>query len=625
MCGIAGMVRVVGRLSPEEVDEIPGMLAVQQYRGPDADGVWQSPQVALGHRRLAIFDTASHAEQPMVTADGRGVIVFNGAVYNFRELRTELESEGLAFRTGSDTEVVLAALHQWGPERAVPRFNGMFALAYFDLRTQTLWLVRDRLGIKPLSLAVLPERIVFASEDKALLGCRGVSGTIDAREITLRLAFQHREGLASLFSGLERLPPAAIWRVKGGRIERETYWHALDVLDVGRLAAHGDPVAFEADLLDRFEHSIDLHSRADTRMAAACSAGVDSGLITAFVRRRRPELHAYVVHPLVGKSEASDAERTARHLGVPLRRVVLNQDLFLELWPRVPLHLESDGWTVSNVAMLALTRQCRDDGVKVLLTGEGSDELFGGYRWHASDARRWRPLDRPWRWFMRPARRRSLERLLAAAPFDRSLGTASVFKQRIVTCSLAPGQYFLQQKIMRTLAGIRSPSARAFIGSGLHDIYTHMQELLNRHDRLSMAHGVELRVPFLENGLIDFALHLPIGLRYRRRQGKWLLKTLASRYLPLENVWARKRGFPIDGAFTAGTQGLLTGGLLAEVLRWSGSEVRDLVELAGVEPQIRIRLVGMEMFLRLFVGSQSPEDLTLALLRARSESATARS
>jgi asparagine synthase (glutamine-hydrolysing) len=613
------MVSVGGRLSAKEVDELPGMLAAQTHRGPDAGGVWHSPSLALGHRRLAIFDTASHADQPMVTADGHGVIAFNGAVYNFHELKSELEQEGLTFRTKSDTEVVLAALHHWGPDTAVPRFNGMFALAYFDLRTQTLWLIRDRLGIKPLSVAVLPERIVFASEDKALLACRGVSGTIDTREIILRLALQARAAAASLFSGLERLPPAAIWRIADGRIERRTYWHALDALDMDRMLRPADHAALQQTLLAHFDRSVELHCRADTTLAAACSAGVDSGLITAFARKRRTPFHAYVVDPLVGGSEASDAERTARHLGVSMRRVPLDQQRFLELWPRVVQHLESGGWSNSNMAMLLLTERCRADGVKVLLTGEGADELFGGYRWHAQDAKRWRPLARPYRWLMRPARRRSLERRLAAAPFSNSLGLASELERGIVTCSLAPEQNFLQQKIMRRLEPITSLPERAFVGSGIHDLYTHMQELLYRHDRLSMAHGVELRVPFLENTLIDFALHLPPSARFHRKQGKWLLKRIAAKHLPAENVWARKRGFPIDNAFTTGTQELLRDGLLADVLRWSRGEVADLIGLAAREERIRIWLVGMELFLRIFVGQQSVEDLASALVRMRAD------
>lgn len=618
MCGIAGMIGTQGPLRPDDAAEISRMMEAQAHRGPDAGGVWNCARVALGHRRLAIFDTGSHADQPMVTADGCGVIAFNGAVYNFRELRAELQQEGLPFRTESDTEVVLAALHHWGPEKAVPAFNGMFALAYFDTRTQSLWLIRDRLGIKPLSLAVLPGRIVFASEDKALLDCRGVSRRIDTREITLRLACQAREGASSLFDGLERLPPAAIWRIRDERIERDSYWDPLGVLDVSRITGAGSHPALAAKLPELFGRSVELHCRADTTLAAACSSGIDSGLITAFTRTWRPEFHAYVVDPGLGNSEAPDAERTAGHLGVPMRRVPLDRERFLELWPRVVLHLESGGWLTSDTALLALSERCKADGVKVLLTGEGADELFGGYDWHREDAARWRCLAWPRRLLMRPRRRRALERLMKIAPFGRLLGTASKSERRVVSASLAPGQNFLPEKIMNRLEAIASPPERVFIGSCLHDLYTHLQELLYRHDRLSMAHGVELRVPFLENGLIDFALHLPARARFRGRQGKWLLRQFAARHLPAENVRARKRGFPIDHAFTAGSERLLRGGLLADALRWSHAETADMVQLAAQAEWVRLRLVGMELFLRLYAGGESPENLTGILLGARS-------
>lgn len=591
------------------------MMDAQAHRGPDDEGLWSCRRLILGHRRLAIFDSA-HARQPMVTPDGNGVIAFNGAVYNFRELREELRKDGLSFRTDSDTEVVLAALHHWGPQRAVPAFNGMFALAYHDARRDSLWLARDRLGIKPLSLTTLGERLVFASEDKAILACRGMACRVDTREITLRLAFQTRDAVASLFDGLERLPPAAIWRIHDGKIEKGEYWNAIEALDASRVAAGARWKPLAGELCTRLGRSVELHCRADTTLATACSSGVDSGLITSLSRTWRPEFHAYVVDPAFGVSEAPEAERTARHLGVPMRRVVLGAEHFLELWPRVIHRLESCGWLASDIGLYALSARCREDGVKVLLTGEGADELFGGYEWHAEDAARWRILDRPLRWFVRPRRRRRLERLMAIAPFGRPLGTASGHEKRIATISLAPAPNLLPQTIMKRLAHIGTPSERVFVGSCLYDLYTHLQELLYRHDRLSMAHGVELRVPFLENGLIDFGLHLPAAVRHRGRRGKWLLRQVAMQHLPTENVLARKRGFTIDWSCTAGAHALLRGGMLAETLRWSRAEAAGVEELAATAPLMRVRLVGMEMFLRIFVANQSPETLAEELKKA---------
>ncbi len=619
MCGIAGMMGMCGPLPPDCMGEIRSMMEAQRHRGPDDEGVWNCETVALGHRRLAIFDTGHHAAQPMLTPDGQGVLAFNGAVYNFRELREELCREGLSFRTDSDTEVILAALHHRGPDRTVQELNGMFALAYYDARTKSLWLIRDRLGIKPLSLAILPDRLIFASEDKALLNCNGISRNIDTREITLRLAFQARDAAASLFTGLEKLPPAAIWRVRDGKIRRREYWNAVDAVDTSRIAATRGAGNLKGELLSLLDKSVEFHCRADTTLATACSSGVDSGLITAFSCKWRSGFHSYVVDPKFGASEAPDAERTAGHLGVPMLRVELDAQRFLELWPRVIHHLESCGWLSSDMGLFALSERCRADGVKVLLTGEGADEFFGGYEWHMADAARWRILDRPRRWLLGSRRRRDLERLLRTAPFGRPLGTASRDERRIAAISLSPAQNFLPARIMDKLAPIERPSDRVLVGSCLHDLYTHLQELLYRHDRLSMAHGVELRVPFLENGLMDFALHLPPSARARGRQGKRLLRRLAMEHLPAENVRARKRGFPIDRSCTAGTQSLLRGGLLADTLRWSRAEADDVEKLAAGADYLRIRLVGMEMFLRLFAANESPGSLSEKLLRARSE------
>ena len=305
-----------------------------------------------------------------------------------------------------------------GPDKAIPLFDGMFSLAYFDARAGALWLARDRLGIKPMSVAETAERILFASEDKAILACDGFARAIDTREITLRLAWQSRDFSYSLFEGIERLPPAGLWKITDAGIEKRCFWHVLDVLDASRIA--GD-TATDAEHMATLEaliqDSVGLHCIADTRLAAACSGGVDFGLVTALAKRFRPEISAYVVDPRIGHSEAEDAERTARHAGVPLNRVPIDKDRFLELWPRTIWHLESDGWHASHVCLLALAEQCRADGIKVLLTGEGADELFGGYDWQAASMRPWRPWAWPQRLFRSEGRPCPQVRAPASCPF----------------------------------------------------------------------------------------------------------------------------------------------------------------------------------------------------------------
>ncbi|MET3518715.1 asparagine synthase (glutamine-hydrolyzing) [Mesorhizobium abyssinicae] len=620
MCGIAGVWRKRDPIGAGDLSDIAGMMQALAHRGPDDHDSWSSSRLALGHRRLAIIDPSPAAREPMLTACGKGVLAYNGEVYNYRSLRQTLEAEGCIFRSVSDTEVVLQALHHWGPEKAVPLFDGMFSFAYFDARDNALWLARDRLGIKPMAVAETAERILFASEDKAILACDGFGRRIDAREITLRLAWQHRDSSFSLFDGIERLPPAGLWKITGAGIEKRCFWHVLDVLEAERIT--GDRISDDehmAKLEALIEDSVDIHCIADASIATACSSGVDSGLITALSKRFRPEIHGYVVDPRLGRSEAENAERTGRRAGIPLRRVPVDRDRFFELWPKAVWHLESDGWHASHVGLLALAEQCRADGVKVLLTGEGADELFGGYKWQAESMRAWQAWSWPGRLFRS---KRWLDRKfgrLRHAPFKTSTGNSSASERNLVLRSLSPELNFLQTRIFDRLEPVTPLGDRAFLGCCLYDLYSHLQDLLNRHDRLSMAASVELRVPFIENRLIDFAIHLPRRQKLRGRTGKWLLKKVAEKHLPRENVYAPKKGFEISSGFTQGSQGLLRGGYLRDALKWPATAVEDLVDLARRDEASRLRLVGMELFLRLHAGGETAGNLTHALHAAAAE------
>ncbi|TGQ82312.1 asparagine synthase (glutamine-hydrolyzing) [Mesorhizobium sp. M8A.F.Ca.ET.207.01.1.1] len=620
MCGIAGVWRKRDPISGGDIADVNSMMQALAHRGPDDHASWNDGRLALGHRRLSIIDLSAQAREPMLTACGKGVLVYNGEVYNYRSLRDALEAEGRRFRTVSDTEVVLEALHHWGPDKAIPMFDGMFAIAYFDARAGALWLARDRLGIKPMSVAETGERILFASEDKAILACDGVARSVDAREITLRLAWQSRDSCSSLFQGIERLPPAGLWKISDAGIEKRCFWHVLDALDPARIV--GD-TASDAEHMATLEalikDSVELHCIADTSLAAACSGGVDSGLVTTLAKRFRPEMTAYVVDPGIGHSEADDAERTASQAHVPLNRVPVDKDRFLDLWPKTIWHLESDGWHASHVCLLALAEQCRADGIKVLLTGEGADELFGGYDWQEASLKLWRPWSWPRRLFLS---KRSLTRKFERqrhAPFRTSIAGGHAWDRNIVLRALSPELNFLQAKIFDRLEPVTPLGDRAFLGCCLHDMYSHLQDLLNRHDRLSMAASVELRVPFLENRLIDFAIHLPRRHKYRQKQGKWLLKKVAEKHIPLQNVRARKNGFQVSANFTAGTESLLHGGFLRDAMKWPASSVADLIDLARRDQASRLRLVGMELFLRLHAGGQSTGHLTEALHAAVAE------
>ncbi|MBW3097408.1 asparagine synthase (glutamine-hydrolyzing) [Pseudohoeflea coraliihabitans] len=611
MCGIAGIWRKHSPLGQSDLADVASMMRAIVHRGPDDSGTWSNGRLAFGHQRLAIIDTSRKARQPMQVQSGDGVLIFNGEVYNFHALRAELRAEGIAFQTACDTEVVLNALHHWGPRKAIPLFNGMFAIAYVDLRTGDLWLARDRLGIKPLSVAETSERILFASEDKALLACDGFDRTVDKREIMLRLASQYRDSGFSLFDSIERVPSGGLWRIDGSGIEKSIFWDPIGSVNVDRIINDYGTDAEHHDRLEALlQQSIDLHCIADTAIASACSSGVDSGVITVLSKRRRPDLHAYVVDPQMGRSEAEGAELTARAAGVELRRVPFGRAQMFDLWPQMVWHLESDGWHGSRVALLALAQQCRADGVKVLLTGEGADELFGGYPFQAKRTRQWRPISPP---FDRLLPRRLIASRLRKGgqdPFSPSWGGPNADRINPLRRALSPELGFLPKRLFDHLQPVASLSDRAFLAGCIYDLYAHLGDLLNRHDRMSMAASVELRVPFIENAMIDFALHLPRRFKHRRGTGKWLLKKVAERYVPKSNIYARKNGFGISSDLSAGAERILINGPLREVLKWPAASVTDMIGLAAQDPGSRMRLVGMDLFLRLYAERETTENLS---------------
>jgi len=560
----------------------------------------------------------------MLTASQDAVLVYNGEVYNYVALREQLRAEGLSFVSECDTEVVLLALNHWGPRKAVPLFDGMFAFAYYDLRAGELWLARDRLGIKPMSVADLGDRILFASEDKAILAADGFARDIDTREITLRLAWQSRDSSSSLFRNIGRLSPGELWRIDASGIEKTSYWHVLDALDPARIVSNRASTRDNMMSLESMlSESVEMHCRADAAMATACSRGVDSGMITVLSRRFRQDFHAYVLDPSPGPSEAEGAALTAAHAGVPLRRVPLDRERFIDLWPKMVWHLESDGWHGSTMGLLALTDRCKTDGVKVLLTGEGSDELFGGYPWQRRRMRQWRTLATPLRLLI--GQKAFDRKVLKArrAPFAQVYGGAPLLERFNVLRSLAPELNFLEIKLFDLLEPVTPLADRAYLAGCLFDMYSHLQDLLHRHDRLSMAASVELRVPFIENRLIDFAIHLPRRFKYRWQTSKWMLKKVAERHMPMANIYAPKSGFGVSRHLSAGAEKLLRGGLLADAMRWPSSSVADIEDMAANHEHSRMRLVGMELFLRLYAGGESQEQLSERLRAVMSEPARA--
>jgi asparagine synthase (glutamine-hydrolysing) len=629
VCGIAGF---TGALRADAPSVLDGMLSLLAHRGPDDRGALFAGAVALGHVRLAIIDLSSRAHQPFVTDDGLGALTYNGEVYNFRELRSELERAGIAFRSDSDTEVVLQALHAWGPERAVPRLNGMFAFAYCDRRDGSLWLARDRAGIKPLYVARRSGTLAFASEQKALFAHPDVACEADPHAVIANLVHQRLEGTMTLYQGVEAMLPGTLLRIRDGRESCTTYFDVLRDVDVGRIAASGERAFGEhaADFERRLVDSVRMHLVSDAPLATLCSGGLDSSLVTAIAREAGPGLVSYVAD-IEGsrREEVRRAQIVCDALAVELRPVGVDAAAYFRLLPAAILANDQPPFFAQDVAALVVAEAVHADGFKVVLTGDGADELFGGYDWHALAFRTWRRRRRQARWIGDNGVTRLLARFnpylqpldlgkLAGNPF------ASIFAQdESPGATLVDGarRQMRQARLFRKLEPLARLEDRAFLARGFEDMYVHLREHLGSIDKMTMHYSVEARVPFLENALIDFGLHLPVAAKYRRGVKKRLVRDLAERRLPREIVHLPKIGFAVDSGMWSGTTALLRDGRLAEMLKWRAQDQGDILDLLAAHPDYQFTVVAMESWLRLRFGGESPERLSETLLRLKRQAA----
>jgi asparagine synthase (glutamine-hydrolysing) len=386
----------------------------------------------------------------------------------------------------------------------------------------------------------------------------------------------------------------------------------LDALDVERLR-DADPDLAVSRFEALFDESVRLHLASDVPLAAICSGGVDSSLIAACASRHLKDLHCYVADDSSGRGEGDYAQRVADHLGVHLTRLAMDRETHLRHWPEATLFEAHPLYNRSSIALLRLARLCQADGVKVLLNGEGSDELFGGYRTQARAFRSWE-----WRARLKlmldpfPTRRRRSLRQLRS---ERFLGVRRLDPLGATGLAVVDGDGELRRRALREkLAPVRSAAGRAFLLRCLDDLYFTLDPLLRRHDRMAMAASIEMRVPFLENGLIDFGIHLPLRAKLRRGQSKWVVKQAAQKLLPAEIVHARKRPFPMPADYDSGCEALLAGGAAAELLHWTERTQQGLIPLLSRRDHLRFSLVGLELWARIYLRGEKPDALAGELL-----------
>lgn len=557
MCGIAGVFNINGEpVSPVIIRKMTDSI---KHRGPDAEGFYIDSFIGLGHRRLSIIDLSSAGHQPMVSEDRQYVIAYNGEVYNYREIRMELEALGYNFRSKTDTEVLLYAYITWGIS-CIERFNGMFAFAIWDKTKQELFLARDRYGIKPLYYTFQGQKFLFASEQKAVLSHPEVRREIDYEALLEYFTFQNIFTDKTLLKGIKMLPAGCWARLPLGAtincLEPVRYWD----FDFREPDIHARDEEYLEELDRLFRQAVNRQLVSDVDVGSYLSGGMDSGSITAIAATQLPYIKTFTcgfdLHSVSGLELGFDERQKAEFMSYLFKtehyEVILKAGDMERILPKLAWHLEEPrvGQSYPNFYVAQLASKF----VKVVLSGTGGDELFGGY---------------PWRYY----------RAVVNVDFDQYIDKYYSFWQRLIPNEVIHEVF---QPVWNEVKHVSTPDIftnvflmsigklsrpEDYINYSLYfEAKTFLHGLLVVEDKLSMAHGLETRVPFLDNDLVDFAVKLPVRLKLKNlrkvvqlnenepgpktvkyftktRDGKLLLRRAMERYIPPEVTGAIKQGF----------------------------------------------------------------------------------
>jgi asparagine synthase (glutamine-hydrolysing) len=553
------------------------MTTSLHHRGPDSYGYLRHGDMALGHARLSIIDVAG-GQQPIENEDRSLAVIQNGEFYNFRELREELQGRGHRFRTKSDAEVILHLYEEMGPE-CVKRLIGMFAVVILDKRKNELFLARDRVGIKPLYYVELPGKFLFASEFKAILRCNEVPTTLDYSAVHDYLALRYVPGPGGMFRELRKFPAGHYGTVRDGKLTLKRYWEP-------ELYAGPFPKSdaeYVEGFAERFETSIRRRLISEVPLGAYLSGGLDSSTIVAAMSKLVAEpIRTFTVGFDYEQDELAQAAETARALGCRHTEVACRPS-DIELLPRITWHLDEPLGDPIVIPMFQLSQEAKKT-VTVVLSGEGADETLGGYVFHKALLRGNQLAS------VVPAalRQRVLPALMSLVPagaynlaFDYPAALGRRGKQKVLDFVPLTGPSALPRAYRhlislfddRDTAALYSPhfaqlvranaaaprsdhpaDARApFLNKALHLQFEHWlaDDILTKQDKMSMAHGIEARVPFLDHELIEYVMRVPPRLKVHRGVTKVLLRKYAARLLPAAVTARRKMPFyvPLERHF----------------------------------------------------------------------------
>lgn len=583
MCGITGFLDTRQSKGHDELAVIVRRMATSlRHRGPEDEGVWVDPAsgIAFGHRRLSIIDLSPAGHQPMHSACGRYVITYNGEIYNFKALRQELESEGQTFRGHSDTEVMLAGIASWGVEAALKKFNGMFAFALWDRQERVLYLSRDRAGEKPLYYGWAGSTLLFASELKALHHHPDFRGEIDRGALTVYLRHDYIPAPHSIYKGVYKLIPGTLLTIRGfgSDASPKPFWSAKQAAEDGLSNPFTGTEVEAVDQLDALlNDAVSMRMEADVPLGAFLSGGIDSSLVVAIMQANsgRPVKTFTIGFDNSEFNEAESAKAVAKHLGTNHTELYVTPEEAMGVIPRLPTLYDEPFADSSQIPTFLVSQLARRD-VTVSLSGDGGDELFGGYNTYL-----WgRSVQQNIGWMPRPLKTALAKSLNPLARFDwNSLlgGSPSVLPQSLrrkdlnkvlqklagilkvnqrealywVLCSywMDPASVVIGGK--EPLTPLTDPGKWAQIKEFMHvmmylDTLMYLpDDILVKVDRASMGVSLESRVPLLDHRVMEFAWGLPLAMKVKGNTGKRPLRQLLHRYVPKNLVDRPKQGFGV--------------------------------------------------------------------------------
>lgn len=628
MCGITG---ILGSYQKELIGPLMETARIQDYRGPDFFNYSFDSYFAVFHNRLSIIDTSSNSNQPY--EDDDCVLVFNGEIYNYRDLaKAKLEFE--FHEVHSDTIILFQLLKKYGTD-IISELNGMFAFCFIDKQERRCILSRDRMGIKPLNLSIQEGAVLFSSEIKivvrllSLLNNYETATQINTRSLDSIFVLGSGEFQQIPFQQITEMRPGTFLVIdlkEGKKLCNEEFYSIEKTLERQRPVQLKKEIELIKQTDALLNRSIDLHMQSDVPVGTLCSGGLDSSLITAMAALRDSSVKIYHADFRGPGNERMYAEFLANKLKLDIEYVTMEPDRFLRLLPKVAWHSDLPVYHPNDISLYTVAEKAKKDGIKVLLCGEGADELFGGYSWHKyfrhashfHNSLRKLPVFKKVSFFLNflfLSRQFTKNELLYISGIHANYSDTNV--SEIVKRNLLlrnPAFLLTIDRLKRAYEKLDSdPFLAAFITSNL---YGHLGSILHRNDRICMMASIESRVPYLENDLIEFAIHLDSEFKIRKKEGKYILKKVAERYLPELIIYRKKMGFPVpyEKFLQFSNDSIFENGFLSNHF---GLPSQMLLKFVKGNPMLHFHALTNELWGRIHVFNESHEELSDKIIGAK--------